>query len=217
MIKHYLLTGLVVCLSVLAKSQNTTPFVNSGNLDTVLARKIVNRPYSKFEIYPAYIGGVTFEDYVSNHFNTPKNLRNDFNGDVVVNMLIDSIGSVLQVEILKSQSADIDNETIRVLSATKWKPAIYDFKHVNYGLVSHIKFHYDSIANILEIKTESHYSPPFINTSPSPTDPSKKIFTAVEREPSFPGGINEFYRFLSRNIRYPKNAVLNHIEGIVVV
>jgi len=35
----------------------------------------------------------------------------------------------------------------------------------------------------------------------------KKIYTVVEQQPMFPGGIEEMYKFLGQNIRYPKAAV----------
>jgi protein TonB len=44
-----------------------------------------------------------------------------------------------------------------------------------------------------------------------------KIFTAVEMEPTFPGGIEMFYKFLQYNIRYPAKAFENKIQGKVFV
>lgn len=45
----------------------------------------------------------------------------------------------------------------------------------------------------------------------------EKIFTAVEEEPQFPGGISELYKWLSNNIRYPEMAAQNNIQGRVIV
>ena len=55
-----------------------------------------------------------------------------------------------------------------------------------------------------------------------PVDSSKNIdhgpvFTAVEKDPSFKGGMDNFYRFLSANIRYPVNAVKNRTQGKVFI
>jgi len=216
MIKQYLLTGLVVSISVFAKSQNKSPFVNSGNLDTVLARKIINRPDSKFEIYPLFIGKTTFENYISSSFIMPNGLKDNFKGDVVASMVIDTFGNVSKVEILKGQNNGLDDETSRILANTKWRPAIYDFKHVNYNQVVCLTIHYDSVVNILEISTQNHYTIPVYTLSPN-SNPSDKVFTAVESEPAFPGGINEFYRFLGKTIIYPKSAKDNKIEGVVIV
>jgi protein TonB len=44
---------------------------------------------------------------------------------------------------------------------------------------------------------------------------NSKIFTAVEQAPSFPGGIEEFYKFLQTNIRYPAKAFENNVQGKV--
>jgi len=43
----------------------------------------------------------------------------------------------------------------------------------------------------------------------------KVVYTRVEKVPEFPGGLAEFGRFLSMNIKYPQDAVKNHIQGRV--
>ncbi|MBS1525861.1 MAG: energy transducer TonB [Bacteroidetes bacterium] len=52
--------------------------------------------------------------------------------------------------------------------------------------------------------------------SPDDTTANRgKIFTAVEQEPSFPGGHDGFTRFLIKNIRYPPTAAEKRIQGNV--
>ncbi|MXV52332.1 TonB family protein [Pedobacter sp. HMF7647] len=43
------------------------------------------------------------------------------------------------------------------------------------------------------------------------------VFESVEKLPQFQGGEKEFYKYLSRNLRYPDNAVENNIGGRVFV
>ena len=43
------------------------------------------------------------------------------------------------------------------------------------------------------------------------------VYTAVDQYPDFPGGISELYKFLGINIRYPKEAQVNNIQGRVFV
>jgi TonB family protein len=43
----------------------------------------------------------------------------------------------------------------------------------------------------------------------------KKIYTVVEEQPTFPGGIEAMYQFLGKNIRYPKAAMDANIQGRV--
>lgn len=49
------------------------------------------------------------------------------------------------------------------------------------------------------------------------TDDKSAIFTAVEQEPSFPGGINKFFQFLQSNIRYPAAVHEGKVHGNVFV
>jgi len=42
-----------------------------------------------------------------------------------------------------------------------------------------------------------------------------KVFTVVEKQPEFPGGTQEMYRFLGRNIKYPTAATRANISGRV--
>jgi TonB family protein len=44
-----------------------------------------------------------------------------------------------------------------------------------------------------------------------------KIFTVVENMPSFPGGNDSLFKFISDNIKYPKEAIKNKISGKVFV
>lgn len=51
----------------------------------------------------------------------------------------------------------------------------------------------------------------------TPSGSGKDGFTVVEQMPEFPGGVQEMYKFLARNIRYPSDAVRNDLEGKVVI
>ncbi len=44
-----------------------------------------------------------------------------------------------------------------------------------------------------------------------------EIFVGVEEQPSFPGGLAEFGKYLSKNINYPDMARANEISGKVIV
>ena len=43
------------------------------------------------------------------------------------------------------------------------------------------------------------------------------IFSVVENEPEYPGGEDAMYKFLTKNLQYPKTAIEKNIEGIVIV
>ncbi len=43
----------------------------------------------------------------------------------------------------------------------------------------------------------------------------EQIFTVVEQQPEFPGGVGEMYKFLSKNIKYPSAASRANVSGKV--
>jgi protein TonB len=47
--------------------------------------------------------------------------------------------------------------------------------------------------------------------------PSNEIFTSVEVTPEFPGGMDKFYAYLGKAIRYPAVARENNVSGRVIV
>jgi TonB family protein len=47
--------------------------------------------------------------------------------------------------------------------------------------------------------------------------PTDKIFTAVERVPEFPGGLEAFAGYLNKNIRYPAQARESGVQGRVII
>jgi periplasmic protein TonB len=46
---------------------------------------------------------------------------------------------------------------------------------------------------------------------------SDRIFTKVEIESQYPGGVQAWMRYLNRNFRYPDDAINNEIQGTVLV
>lgn len=70
---------------------------------------------------------------------------------------------------------------------------------------------------VAETKTASLFS-----TEPSPQDTTKKRkqakvydFTQADTPPSFPGGMNNFYKYLGETVKYPKEAQDKNVQGKV--
>jgi TonB family protein len=49
------------------------------------------------------------------------------------------------------------------------------------------------------------------------TSKNKKVFTAVDHVPVFPGGLTAFYNFLAKNIHYPDAARSKNVQGRVII
>ena len=48
-------------------------------------------------------------------------------------------------------------------------------------------------------------------------DSEKEVFKKVEVIATFPGGMGEFYNFIAKNIRYPRDAMKKKIQGKVYI
>ena len=55
------------------------------------------------------------------------------------------------------------------------------------------------------------------STSQQAKSKRDEIFTVVENDPEFPGGMEALYKYLSENIKYPQIAKENNITGRVFV
>lgn len=50
-----------------------------------------------------------------------------------------------------------------------------------------------------------------------PQQKDNKVYTEVQHEPGYPGGINKFFKFLQQNIKYPAEARNKKVEGKVYI
>src|ERR1700759_2979436 len=105
-------------------------------IDTV-KQKLAKIPYIKCEIHPS-LKSEKIENYIAHNLTRPQNISSHSGGDVLVSLLIDTTGTPTNIQIIKSQSKGIDDNIKRMLSATKWEPAIYNFKNIDYFLILHI-------------------------------------------------------------------------------
>lgn len=69
--------------------------------------------------------------------------------------------------------------------------------------------------DVFLVKNEGLFPVPekYEEAYPAPPDPEPIIYDYVNEDPYFPGGKNELLKYLSLNIKYPKNAIDNGIQG----
>ncbi|WP_158828787.1 energy transducer TonB [Mucilaginibacter lacusdianchii] len=54
-------------------------------------------------------------------------------------------------------------------------------------------------------------------TKAQDTTAQKQIFKSVDVAPNFPGGLNKFYEFIGKSLRYPRTDLTNGTQGRVYV
>jgi len=172
--------------------------------DTLPAGK--NAVYAAVEHQPSFPGGIdAFSNYLAANVKYPVIAReNNVQGRVIVRFVVEKNGSLSDVKVIRGIGSGADEEAVRVLKASpKWNPGMQKGTPVR-----------------------TQYTVPvnFALSADSPAEASagdvaqniNQVFTAVEWQPTFPGGEQAFQRFLASNIKYPAKARANKTEGRVI-
>ncbi|WP_300694814.1 M56 family metallopeptidase [uncultured Bacteroides sp.] len=149
--------------------------------------------------------------------------KNGTQGRVTAQFIVNTDGSISNVEILRGVDPDLDSEAVRVISTMpNWKPGMQKGKAVR------VKYTIPVMFRLNNEKKEEHKPVQTINESIAGTGrtnqkamPEKPeehvVFETVEQMPSFPGGMTGLMQYLSRNIKYPAEAQKAGIQGKVIV
>jgi periplasmic protein TonB len=107
----------------------------------------INEPYISVEIMPSYEGGLEgLYKFLGKNLSYPNiDKRNGTEGTVFVQFVINELGSVTQIEVIKGINNTLDKEAVRVISLMKqWKPGIQNHEAVSVKMVVPIKFRLSS-------------------------------------------------------------------------
>ena len=154
-----------------------------------------NEIYSSVEQMPQFPGGeAALMKYLQENVKyPPKAAKDSIQGRVVVKFVVDSLGYVGVVRVVRSVSKDLDAEAVRVVKTLpRFAPGRMFGKAVNVWYTLPVTF---KLQDILEQE--------------KPKD--------VEVRAEFPGGKEALNQFLENNIKYPPKAAKKRIQGRVEV
>jgi TonB family protein len=223
--KKTLLITLLSCLSFGLKAQTTPSDVQ--DLDKVSIKELdiktkdltfdekntnnIEPISTSVEIEPKFQGGIArFYAYIQQNIIYPINaVKQRMEGKVFVGFVVEKDGSLTNIKILRGVSPEIDAEAGRVISdSPNWLPGLQN------GLVVRVQY---VIPITFKLPPPEILKEQLLMDSLRNVSFDQKIFTAVEQEPTFPGGLDKFYMFLQHNIRYPYEAVKYKVQGKVFV
>ena len=150
------------------------------------------------ENQPEFPGGMeALMKYLGENIRYPvEAMINKTEGRVIANFLINKDGAISDVNVVRSVDPLLDAEAVRVLSLMpNWKPGMQRGEAVNVRFTIPVSFKLENKAE--EVKTDDE-------------------FVVVEVQPEFPGGMQALMKYLSENIRYPLEAMINKTEGRVI-
>ncbi|GAB3910217.1 energy transducer TonB [Mucilaginibacter boryungensis] len=158
-----------------------------------------DKVYTKVDVMAMFPGGLTkLIEYLKSNMVYPAKAKEDnVHGVVFLTFVVEKDGSLDNIQLLRGIGSGCDEEAIRVIKASpKWKPATVNDQVVRSQFTVPVSFHLPG-APIQHVPN------------------ADGVYTAVEQQASFPGGLQEFGNYLAQSIRYPDDARKNNIQGKV--
>ena len=132
-------------------------------------------------------------------------------GRVIVQFVVNKDGSISNDSVVRSVDPLLDAEALRVVrSMPNWKPGKQRGKEVRVRFTLPVSFRLSGGST--DKAQESTKVAQTENASSR-----DEIFQVVEEMPEYPGGMSELMKYLSTNMRYPKEAQSKGIQGRVIV
>ena len=182
-----LVSFVAMTFSVMASSQDQSVREN----DTTERAEV----FIDYEQQPQFPGGeAALLKYLQENVKyPPKAVKDSIQGRVVVQFIVDSLGYVGEVKVVRSVSEDLDAEAVRVVKTLpRFAPGRLLGKTVSMWYTLPVTF---KLQDTLE-----------------PAKPKD-----VEVNAEFPGGEDALAQFLKDHIKYPPKAAKNRIQGRVEV
>jgi TonB family protein len=177
--------------------------------------------FVSLESQPTFPGGMgKFYAYLKENLRYPAEAKaNKVEGHVFLSFVVEKDGSLMDIKVDRKLGGGTDEEAVRILrESPKWLPGTQGGNAVRVKYNIPISFKLTPAISA----TGSFTATPTSNTSgssefiASPTQEEKiHDFVSLDKQPTFPGGMAQFYQFLKRTVRYPKEAQEENIQGKV--
>lgn len=161
---------------------------------------------------PKYPGGMAgFYKFLGSNIKYPETaIKNKTQGSVLVSFVVEKDGTLSDIQVNRKLGSGTDEEAVRVLKlAQKWQPGIQDGKIVRVKYNLPIKFSLP--ANNAQINLNENKASQNIDNE------AVFSFFTMENPPKYPGGMQQFYKTISSNIKYPEAAIKNKVQGTVFI
>lgn len=200
-------------------STEKSPISANGNHQKELsASSKKNTVFQFVEQMPHFRGGQKkLFQYLVKHIIYPKDAKEaQIQGTVMVQFIVSESGNLKNIKAVSQLGGGLEQEAIRVVkSMPQWIPGKQNGKNVAVSFNLPIRFQLKG-PEIDTITPPPPPAPPAPKPKKQVFDPSK-TYSFVEKMPQFKGGKDSLMSYLSRNIKYPKNAKENNIQGTIVV
>lgn len=166
----------------------------------------------------------SFNRHMNRTLRYPGNvLESNKGGTVYFRLAKDADGNITNVEILKAPPAGANTlHEIVVVGYGKQSAATPpDASSIQEALSGEVKRaalkHYKYSSKLTAKTSPVYYKVTFKTEDATANQEIEKIFQKAEVEATFEGGLKEWSRFLSENLRYPDSAINRNVQGMAII
>jgi TonB family protein len=197
-VSAYLRAGVIMFFAAIAINGN------AQNIGTLPPN---NQVFTAVENSAEFPGGIEkFYEFIKATLKYPETAKqNGVKGKVFLTFVVEKDGSLNNIKVLRGIGSGCDEEAVRVIKASpKWKPGTQNGNIVRQQYTVPISFGTPT---------------PSVNGEASMNQPTGEngIYSRVEQPAEFPGGIENLYKYLAKNLQYPKAARENKVQGKVFI
>jgi TonB family protein len=202
-------TFLFVCFITLS-----TIDASAQNPPESASDRIIENP----DIVPMFTGGTPeMHRFISNTLSYPADaVERNAQGLVVYTFVVEKDGKLSNFNIIHRADPLLNEEALRILkNMPPWRPARHNGEIVRSESYVPMYFKLNKNAQYTTRPSSSATARAYAKTDPSIIENSE-IYTIVDKMPEYQYGEKELANFISHNMRYPKEALQQGIEGRIL-
>lgn len=207
----------VLC-AILGILTGTTSSIMAQDAPVSSSDKVITDP----DIIPMYTGGTAeMHRFIANTLSYPADaVARDAQGLVVYTFVVEKDGTLSGFNIIHRADSLLNKEALRILqSMPPWRPARHKGEIVRAETYVPMYFKLNKNARMVS-KTTGNPSSSATAKAYAKTDAdiieSSDIYTIVDKMPQYETGDQGLGKFISHNIRYPREALRDGIEGRIL-
>ncbi len=200
---------LTICFTTLS-----TFTVNAQNPPISASDRVYENP----DIVPMYTGGTPeMHRFISNTMSYPADaVERNAQGLVVYTFVVEKDGTLSDFNMIHSADPLLNEEALRILkNMPPWRPARHNGEIVRSETYVPMYFRLNRNVQYSTTPSSSATARVYAKTDPSVIE-NNEIYTIVDKMPVYEYGERELTNFISYNMRYPKEALQEGIEGRIL-
>lgn len=174
--------------------------------------KIIENP----DIPPIYTGGPgEMNKFISGTLRYPSDaVERNVQGLVVYTFIVEKDGTLTNFDLIHRADSSLDKEALRILqSMPPWRPAKYKEQIVRSK--SYVPMYFRLNKNAKAVARNTTNSANTLGKT-NPEIANSEVFSIVDKMPQYPYGDKELAGFIAHQLRYPKEARQQGVEGRIL-